>query len=154
MMWHALRAVVCAGHGVASGSSASSPYPAGTIVLQQPFFKQRGLDLSALYPGTLNVSIAPYTWRLLRADYHFAHVAWTDRHPPEDFSFVACRLSYAKQEHHGWVYYPHPETKAAHFQSPHIIELLLPPIADIHYGSTVQLYLPAAQIALSALSAE
>jgi hypothetical protein len=48
------------GHGVASGRSASSPYPRGTIALQAPHFLERGVDLSPFFAGTLNVDITPH----------------------------------------------------------------------------------------------
>jgi hypothetical protein len=57
--WISVEGIVQAGHGVASGNTAQSPYPQGTIKMQQPFFRQLGLDLSPYFPGTLNVSIAP-----------------------------------------------------------------------------------------------
>ena len=50
---------LCAGHGVASGTSKESPYPDGTIRMQFPVFKALGLDLSSCLFGTLNLDFAP-----------------------------------------------------------------------------------------------
>lgn len=44
---------------MASGRAPDSPYPAGTIALQAPFFREHGVDLSPYFPGTLNVDLAP-----------------------------------------------------------------------------------------------
>jgi hypothetical protein len=56
---------VCQGFRVASGQTTDSPYPAGTIAMQVPFFRDRGLDLSRYFLGTLNVSIAPKVFTIL-----------------------------------------------------------------------------------------
>ena len=81
-----------AGHGVASGRAADSPYPAGSIALQAPLFTAHGLDLAPYLPATLNLSFAPGEWRLCEPDHCFPELLWTDRHPPETFSFWHCRL--------------------------------------------------------------
>jgi hypothetical protein len=57
-----------AGHGVALGRNPHSPYPAGTIALQSPFFSERGIDLSPFFPGTLNLEVPGGAWRLQRPD--------------------------------------------------------------------------------------
>ena len=44
------------GYGVASGKSNDIRFPEGTVSMQIPFFTRRGLDLSAFFPVTLNVS--------------------------------------------------------------------------------------------------
>jgi hypothetical protein len=48
---------VVPGYGVASGRSIASPYPAGTIEMQMPFFQTLGLDLRGCFAGTINLSI-------------------------------------------------------------------------------------------------
>jgi len=96
----ALRWVRCrlvAGHGVASGRAATSPYPAGTIHLQAPYFAARGIDLSPFFAGTLNLEAARGHWRLRDPDARVEALEWTDRHPPETFSFWRCRLRRCSQ---------------------------------------------------------
>ena len=127
------------GYGVASGQGTNSPYPQGTILMQLPFFEKRGLDIRCYYPGTLNVSIAPHTFKIVRADYTFPQVGWTDVVPPETFSFVHCGLIKETIEYASLVYYPHPETKPAHFQQPSTVELLAPYIPNLSYGSEIEL---------------
>lgn len=141
-----IAGVVQPGHRVASGLALDSPYPAGTIALQTPHFRERGLDLRPYYPGTLNVSIAPNQFQLRQPDYTFAAVTWLAGFDAETFSFVAGQLIWRSHSHNCLLYYPHPETKINHFQNPSIMEILAPKIAGIAYGETVELRFPAATI--------
>jgi hypothetical protein len=134
-----LSGTVMPGHGVASGRAANSPYPQGSIAMQMPFFKELGLDLGHCWPGTLNVSIAPQTWQLLRADHCFERLQWTHLHPPETFSFVAVQLTWRSQHTGAWLYRPHPETKAAHHQAPSVMEIIAPRMEGLAYGDAVGL---------------
>jgi hypothetical protein len=134
-----LHGIIIPGHGVASGASAESPYPQGSIAMQAPFFKALGLDLSDCHLGTLNVSIAPARFEIARADFRFENVAWTHLHPPETFSFVRCEVGQAGVAVQGWLYYPHPETKAAHWQSPSMMEIIAPRLEAVGYGDEVDL---------------
>ena len=58
-MTHQATGVVVAGHGVASGRAADSPFAAGTIELQAPHFAALGLDLSPFVMATVNLDLAP-----------------------------------------------------------------------------------------------
>ena len=127
------------GHGVASGSAASSPYPEGTLALQAAIFKLRGVDLQAYHRGTLNVDISPRRFELIRADVTLRDIRWTDRIPPEHFSFSACLLEACNRMHHALIYHPHPETKTEHFQSESLVEVLAPFIEGVSEGSPVVL---------------
>ena len=80
------------GHGVASGRNPHSPYPAGTIALQTPFFQERGIDLSPFFPGTLNLEVPGGAWKLHQPDAQVVALRWTEHHQPETFSFWHCRL--------------------------------------------------------------
>ena len=84
-----LRGTVNKGHGVASGVSAASPYPQGSISMQAPFFKALGLDLSSCYFGTLNVSLAPARWKIVRPAFLFEKVQWTGPAPARNVFFSA-----------------------------------------------------------------
>ena len=129
---------IVSGHRVASGLAKDSPYPQGTIEMQTPHFQKLGVDLSAFYPGTLNVAIAPYRFRL-SPQRTLPQVKWSPRHNPETFSFAPIQLQWQAQTHSGLIYYPHPETKINHFQDPSVIELLMPKISGIAYGDEVTL---------------
>jgi len=112
--------------------------------MQQPHFLALGVDLSAFYPGTLNVSIAPHRF-LLVPPVTLHHVKWSPGHDAESFSFVPITLTWRSpsaaegRTYEGLIYYPRPETKIDHFQDPAVVELLMPLIEGITYGSEVTL---------------
>jgi hypothetical protein len=130
---------VVEGHRVASGPSKDYPY--SSLARQKPLFKARGLDLERFFQGTLNVSIAPRRWELLRPAFTFRGVEWTDLHPPEDFSFSPCQVRFQGMAYEGVVYYPHPETKIRNFQDPSLIEVIAERIPALRYGDRVELAL-------------
>ena len=126
-----------AGHGVASGRAADSPYPAGTIALQTPHFAAAGIDLSPFEPATLNLAFRGGRWWLRDPDHRVEQLRWTDRHPPETFSFWRCRLRRAAAPAvsvPALIYYPHPETKRAHLQPEGLLELLAPSLGPVLPG--------------------
>ena len=139
-----ITGIIVAGHRVAS--RPSNEYPYGTIEKQKPYFRELGLDLEGFYSGTLNVSIAPLHFILVRPEYTFRCVAWTDLHPPEDFSFSGCTVRYEGGEYEGYVYYPHPETKIRNFQSDSILEIMTVYIPNLKYGDQVEVELRADEI--------
>ncbi|MBP8252208.1 MAG: hypothetical protein KAX40_07565 [Herpetosiphon sp.] len=143
-----IKGIVVRGHRVASGDTDSSPYPAGTIAMQQPHFAKRGLDLSHLHHATLNIDIQPRTFRMMQPRWTFERVTWTDLHPPETFSFITCHLIFEDHAYNGWIYFPHPETKQTHFQAATVLEVLMPKIPNITYGSHVMLTLDPAEISI------
>ena len=147
--WQQVEGIIERGHKVASGTASDSPYPNGTISMQTPFFRALGLELSDYFQGTLNISIAPKTFQLLQPEFTFRQVEWTDRHPPEDFSFSRCRILFQGVAYEGLIYYPHPETKKRNFQSPSILEVIVQPIPDICYGCRVLLEYKSAEIRVS-----
>ncbi|SNS83595.1 hypothetical protein SAMN06265795_107116 [Noviherbaspirillum humi] len=136
LRFHWINGIVVAGYGVASGNGADTRYPGGTIRLQQPFFLARGIDLSPYFPGTLNVDVAPLA-PVPQAPVFDEVLRW---HGDIEERFL---LSPVELEHHGrryaglW-YYPHPDTKPAHFQKPTVVELLLPRIERIETGADVK----------------
>ncbi len=146
-----VNGVVTQGHQVASGRARSSPFSAGTIALQAPIFARTGLDLSSAFMGTLNVSIEPLCFKILQSDFTFTDVKWTETYPPETFSFARCVLSFRGIDYPSWIYYPHPETKISHFQSPSLIEIIAQPIENISYGSTVEVAFNPKSIQVSPL---
>ncbi len=133
--WTLLQGVLVEGYHVASGPSKDYPY--GALDRQKPLFKARGLDLDACFNGTLNIDIHPFAFKLIKPEYTFRHIEWTDLHPPEDFSFCRCAVTYQGNKYEGWVYYPHPETKRRNYQNPSLLEVIAPPIPGINYGDTI-----------------
>ena len=130
---------VAAGHGVASGRSTSTPYPAGTIALQQPHFAAHGIDLSPYHPGTLNVDLAPHAPVPHRPVFD-GKLRWFGG-LEERFLLSRIGLRCAAGEFQGLWYYPHPDTKPAHHQKPTVVELLLPWIDGLAPGTAVQVLL-------------
>lgn len=128
------------GHQVASGNSASSPYPSGTIALQKPHFQKRGLDLSYVFDGTLNVQLNAHSFRILQPNWKFEQIQWIQGFNAETFSFVAVELEFARKRYSAWVYYPHPETKTQHFQAQNLVEVLSPKVNGIKYNDNVLLH--------------
>jgi hypothetical protein len=137
---------VVEGHRVASGQAERSPYPAGSIALQVPHFQVRGLDLSRFYPATLNVEIAARRFVMKNPAYRFEQVRWFLPNLPEDFSFSRCQVGVRDRLCDGWVYYPHPDTKPAHWQAPNIIEVITSWLDGITYGDAVTLHLDPLEI--------
>ncbi len=139
------------GYGVASGKSATTIYPAGSIAMQAPYFKALGLDLEGYFMGTINVSVAPVEVVGVNAAMCFPDVVWTSIHGSETFSFSPCKLQYAELECEALVYWPHPETKPAHVQEITILEIIAPPIPNLEYGDSVTLSVNLNEIILKNL---
>jgi hypothetical protein len=131
-----ITGILMRGHQVASRPSVAYPY--SSLEKQKPYFKDRGLDLSPYFNGTLNISIAPLEFEMTKPEFTFPLVEWTDLHPPETFSFSRCKVKFEGKEYPGWVYYPHPETKKTHFQNPSLIEVITYEIANIKYGDAIE----------------
>jgi hypothetical protein len=146
--WPTVTGVVKPGYQVASGQSKNSPYEKGTLEIQKSHFKRLGLDLSDCYLGTINVSIAPNTFKIVKPKYTFPHLKWHADYPAETFSFSPCIVEHRGQSVQGFVYYPHPETKIGHFQDPSVIEIIAPRLADMAYGDRITLKLNPQEIQL------
>ncbi|MGB5900930.1 MAG: hypothetical protein WBG66_22250 [Geitlerinemataceae cyanobacterium] len=130
-----VKGLVQKGYGVASGKSGDPRFPQGTLEMQKPFFFDRGMNLNEYFSGTINLSISPHTYDIIKAKYTFRNIQWSPEAPPEDFSFFDCRIVLNTGESiEGLIYYPHPETKPDHFQSPDILEILTPFIEGLKYG--------------------
>lgn len=147
MEWILLHGILVEDYHVASGPSKEYPY--GALDRQRPIFKSRGLDLSEYFNGTLNIDIHPHTFKMVRPEFTFQHVEWTDLHPPEHFSFLMCKVIFEDVEYEGWVYYPHPETKLRHFQNPSLLEVIAYPIPKIKYGDKVDVLVNPEEIAVA-----
>ncbi len=148
--WTSISGVLTEGYRVASGPSKDYPY--GTLDRQRPIFKDRGLDLDGYYNGTLNIDIRPHVFRMLKPEFTFQNVEWTDLHPPEHFSFSRCRVFFREIEHDGWVYYPHPETKKRNFHNPSLLEVIADTIPDIQYGDALEVQVNPERIEVSKAS--
>ena len=131
--------IVAHGHGVASGKAGDRRFPGGTIAMQAPFFKKLGLDLSGFHPGTINVDCAPWSFRPGPEALLFEKVKWHPEMPAETFSFARATLVHKGGRHPAYIYLPHPETKAEHFQPGGVAEIIAPRIDGLAYGDRVTL---------------
>ncbi len=147
--WLIVIGFIKEGHQIASGKAKESPYPRGSIEMQLPYFAERGLDLSAFYSGTLNVSIKPHTFEFVAPEFTFRNVNWIAGFPPEDFSFSSCYISFADRWYPGYVYFPRPETKTQHFHDNSTIEIITGWIPNIGYGDQVEVKLNSEEFILS-----
>jgi hypothetical protein len=83
----------------------------------------------------------------VKARHTFAQVKWHPTEPAEDFSFFDMRLLRpGLPAIAGFIYFPHPDTKPEHFQQPDVLELLLPFVAGLSYGTELRLEIPKAQM--------
>ena len=146
--WISVKGKVQRGYGVASGKSGDPRFPKGTLELQKPFFHERGLNLDNYYLGTINLSIAPHWYEVKIPKCTFRQVKWSPENPAEDFSFFDCRIVATDSNHpfNGLIYYPHPETKPEHFQSPDILEILTVPIDGLKEGDELMIELSRQQM--------
>ena len=141
-----VHGIVVEGYRVAS--SPSKDYPYGALDRQRPIFKARGLDIKDYFNGTLNIDIRPHTFELVKPEFTFHHVEWTDLHPPENFSFSRCIVIYKEIKYDGWVYYPHPETKLRHFQDPSLLEVIAKMIPGLKYGDELHVLINPDEISV------
>lgn len=145
--WTQVKGVVTKGHGIASGQGGDPRYPNGAIELQKPIFAARGVNLDRFFAGTLNVSISPYQYSVKVAKYTLKDVKWTTEEFTEDFSFFDCRISLNDgKKLEGLIYYPHPETKPEHFQSPDVLEIITYRIEGLKYGDELIVEVDPTQI--------
>jgi len=86
LKWNTLRGTLVQGYRVASGPSRDYPY--GALDRQRPIFKARGLDLEGYFNGTLNIDLRPFTFKLIKPEFTFRNVEWTDLHPLKFFLFT------------------------------------------------------------------
>ncbi len=143
----AIAARLVEGHRVASGLNGDVRFPGGTLRMQFPHFLALGLDLTAFHLGTLNVSISPLAYRVVKPRHTLTQVKWHPTEPAEDFSFFDVRVRPAGLPAiTGLIYFPHPDTKPEHFQQPDVLELLLPFIKGLRYGMVLTLEVPPAQM--------
>jgi hypothetical protein len=150
-----IQASVIEGYRVASGTSTIDQtfnIDGGTIRLQMPEFKKRGLDFDDYLGndnylcGTLGLSVAPYIVKILNPEYYFKDVRWTDKFDKpdqlpyvENFFLDKASVIFNGQSYLGLIYIPDPLTKPGHFHLPTTIEVIAQKIPYISYGSIVTL---------------
>ena len=139
---NAANGFVKQGYGVASGKCNDIRFPEGTVSMQIPFFTQSGLDLSAFFPGTLNIFFPEHSYQLGKAQYFFPLVKWSNDLPPENFSFYSCSIKVPPlyESYIALIYWPHPSTKPGFHQDPNILEILAPEINGLSCGDEIKVF--------------
>lgn len=128
------------GHGVASGQGGDPRYPDGTLALQAPLLRARGVALADLRLATLNLCVAPRVPEWGEPRWTVRQLYWSPYVPPEDFSFYPCRVRRpGAPAAEALVYRPHPETKPEHEQPVDVIEVLAPDLGSLAEGALVHL---------------
>lgn len=140
---------VVEGHRVASGLSPTSLYPDSTIRMQIPHFRERGLNLEGVYPGTINVSIAPRDFELFAPEWVFRNVLWYPERRAQDFAITRCILERGEEIYSSYVYYPFPDGKLHYHSAPSVIEILTIFVPHLAYGDPVTLRLSSSAIRVS-----
>ena len=134
-----ILAKIIKGHGVASGKNKKSNYPEGTLRLQKAHFLKMGLDLSAYFLGTVNVSIFPWKMKIIKPKYFFEKVKWSKYISPENFYFFDITIFFKEKSYAGLIYLPDPKTKEEHQQKSSTLEILAPFIPKIQYESSLEI---------------
>nr|WP_295110569.1 hypothetical protein [uncultured Caulobacter sp.] len=145
---------VGSGFQMASGGSVGdpkNPFSKGTIALQYPYLKLRGLDLEAEIPGlhwgTVNIELA-HELLMLNPDFPVDQLDWASEEPnpearvaPEDFWFARCGVGYAGRFYSGLIYYPHPRTKpSTNAHNYAVIEVLTQRIEGLTKGEPISVH--------------
>lgn len=146
--WQRVNGRLIRGARQTSNVDRNSPYRAGTLELQFPMFRERGLDLSACFRGTLNVLIEPRTWAMVPAEPTFRNVLWHKNHIPEDFFFSQCRLMFGRMVYPAWVYCASPG-KPHYLRGPSLLEIIAEKVPEIKYGDMVALEINPEDIRIS-----
>lgn len=111
-------------------------------------FQKLGLDLSPYFIGTINVDISPRTFELGSPKHFFAEVDWSPHIPSENFYFFDVTLFVHEKAYQGLIYMPDPQTKVEMEQSSTVLELILPPVEQVEYGSQVEIEVMEKQIVI------
>lgn len=151
-MLECIAATLVQGYQIASGRSAEDlRFPQGTIRLQTPFFKEKGLDFDLYFngdyvSGTLNLSLGGKTVQVLQPEYYFTDIKWSDCFPAENFYLSKAAILFQGRKFLALIYIPDPKTKVDHFSSPSIVEVIAQTIVGIHYGDKLTLCYNAKEI--------
>ncbi|MFH1158544.1 MAG: hypothetical protein V1721_06640 [Pseudomonadota bacterium] len=122
--------------------------------MQDAFFREQGVDFDLIIGknwmrGTLNVSILPNEFHILKPDFSLQAVAWTDILPPENFFIVTTVAAHKGREYRGVLYQPDPFTKTDHLQPPTMMEIIAEKIPSLQYGDEITLRFSSGKIGIS-----
>lgn len=145
-LWY--KGIVMQGTGIASGTRGCQDM-GGTINQQKPFFEASGFSFDGLHMGTINVSVDPYEYEIIKPVHQLKDCKWHQDWPTETFSLFDCTIRYKNNAYKGYVYYPHPETKSTTFFGHSMLEVLTVPINGIQYEDEIEICVPEEQMLFS-----
>ena len=65
---------------------------------------------------------------------------------------VYCDITHYAATVQGWPYYPHPETKAAHWQDASVMGVIAPRLERLGYGGQIDLSFPDGSLFIDTLT--
>jgi len=117
-----------------------------TIAQQKPFFIKAGIpDMESMHNGTINLFIAPATFKITKPHYEVT-CEWF-KGVTETFHLVKADIEYNNAIYQGYVYYPCPSAVKNHDDN--IVELLAPKIVGVKYGDPITAHVAAQNITLA-----
>ena len=143
-----LDGTIMRGKGIASGRNIDPDTGfTSTIARQLPFFKNLGVpNIDKLFPGTININIAPREFKIIAPDYEMRDIPWWTELPEfkESFWLVKCGVKFHDRIFDSYIYYPLPSEVKSHPDT--TVELLSERIPNLHYGDPIQLEVDASAI--------
>lgn len=150
-MFEQVQAQLIQGYQIASGQSKNDlRFHEGTIKPQVPYFKKMGLDFDEYFEnnfvyGTLNLSVKDHIIEIIRPEYFFQNIKWSDIMPLENFYLSKAQVIFENECYSALIYIPDPATKTDHFHIQSTIEVISQRIEKIEYGDFLTLcYNPSA----------
>ncbi len=108
-----------------------------TIRRQKPFFIEAGVpEFGHIWEGTINLSIAPKKFQILRPD-HEVTCEWFPG-VTETFWLVQARLVHNGRERLAYIYYPCPSPVKSHDDT--VVEVLTEWVPNLQYGDQVSVH--------------
>lgn len=127
---------------MASWTNPNCPRLGGSVARQLPKMATYWLDVSKLYPGTLNISLDCEKIVYPEfAEYEFT-IDWRNPEPPTSFKFHKLIVKFNWKEYEGWSYRKiYPEGYISnHPHKPNLLEIVAPKIEGISYWDDVEVF--------------
>ncbi len=141
--------IIVEGQKYTSGMAENNPYPGGTLSMQTPFFKGKGLNLNENFQATINVNIRPGTFVVNNPEFIFPDVKWSQEHDAETFSFSRCRIIHEELAIEAFVFYHIRQNQSGLFVENSVFEIIAPYIPGIRYGDKLVLELNSDEIRIN-----
>jgi len=137
-----VEGTIIRGKGYASGKNSVPGITSfkkgllGTISQQRKFFEKEIPNFKTYFNGTINMGIAPRTFKITNPDYHIT-CNWA-LNLTESFDLLNVRVSYQGSSYPGLIYFPCPSEIKAH-KINDMFELITERIPGIKYGNSISI---------------